>query len=224
MATSGSFEEGKWKDSTLRGLLMGPPLNCRDEGEDPVADLHDYVASLCALLREVYGKTATVEATCGDIMHLTEPCGDVAKQAICERAAILFAMHMEPEVGHAFANADGGSGRRFVRRMRDRVLPLLVPHYVKEMYQYPDWFVLTACALCEMWGGEKWLWDETHRNTAVGHDGDRADGVGAGASSGRVDPNVDERRDAKRDKRSLNQSNEQRLAVRAVGSVGGDAQ
>lgn len=208
MAISGRFEAGQWKDTTLRGMLMGPPLNCRLHDNHPAEELHKYTASTCALLQQVYGKTEAVEATCEGIMNLTTPCGDVVKQAMCERAALLFAIHMEPEVAHFLATTEGGSGRRFVRRMRDRALPLLVPHYVNQMYQYPDRFVLMACVLCEMWGGEKWLWDEAHRDSTVGHDGDRADGVGAGASSGRVDSDVNQRRRPESNKGSLDERNE----------------
>ena len=223
MSVSGRFECGVWKDKTLRGMLMGPPLNCRDVDQHPVDDIHEYVASVCTLLRNVYGQTAAVEATCGDIMQLATPCGDAVKQVVCERAALLFAMHMEPEVSYALAGADGGRGRRFVRRIRDSVLPLTVPHYVQEMYQEPDWFVLMSCVLSEMWGGEQWQWKtEAHRNPAVGHDGDRADGVSARTSTGRIDPDVNQRRHTERDQWPLEKCNEERLAVRPIGCVRGD--
>ena len=172
---SGQFANGEWCDDTLRGMLLGPPLNCRKHTTHPTKQLGEHTGRICKLIHNLYGHSAVVDATCKDVAAVTERDCDVVKQHLCQRAALLYAMFMEPEVCHFFTQTDvspRSKDRLVARRMQKRVLRLVVPHYVQNLYQNPDWFVLMACVLSEMWGGEKLVWNAAHHESGIGHDSD----------------------------------------------------
>lgn len=170
-----------WEDSTLRGLLLGPPLNCRNRATmlHHTSQLNAHIEGICKMLFNIYGDTVAMKGTCVDIRNILQH-NDSVKQIICERAALIFTLHMEPEISAYFTQRDGGKGKRFTRRLKTRVLPLIVSQYSRNMYQSPDLFVLMACVMTEMWGGEKWSWEEAHRDSRIWHHNKTADGVGTG--------------------------------------------
>ena len=71
---------------------------------------------------------------------------------------------MEPEVADHFEQ-DTGRGAAFTRDLRTRILPKLVPMYLRSLCQRPDRFVELAVALHEMWPGE----DLTYMGATIEH-------------------------------------------------------
>lgn len=147
----------------LRSMLMGPPLTERDKDVTLTAlDLH--LESVAELLPRVYGDSdASQHAQMEFKRFLSMPHDHDG--ALCKRAALLFALGREKEVGAYFVAqeqsvqwqlTDASAGApAFAKDMRDRVLPFILPRFVRNSCQTPDSFVLLACVLSEMWAGEQ---------------------------------------------------------------------
>ena len=82
---------------------------------------------------------------------------------VCKRAALLFALAREKEVGDHFAaeerqQQDGSTGPTeptYAQDLRERVLPFVLSRFVRNSCQTPDSFVVLSCVLSEMWAGER---------------------------------------------------------------------
>ena len=136
----------------LRKLLLGPALSERWAGEEETRTTIDALdaelRAVLALLPQVYGGN-------------TEPCLQAmlefkrilalprdADGIVCRRAALLFALAREPELAARF-------GDEFARDLHERVLPFVLPRFLRNSCQAPDSFVAGALVLSEMWAGER---------------------------------------------------------------------
>ena len=75
-------------------------------------------------------------------------------------AALLFALGKEKELGTFFSEQErviqGEDGTpTFSEDMKNRVLPFILPRYVRNSCQTPDSFVVLANVLAELWAGER---------------------------------------------------------------------
>jgi hypothetical protein len=140
---------------TLRAVLLGPPLSVKI---DPLAlqFIDHHVEGVRNLLGHVYGtrheeETRRVQHELQYVMDL--PVTD-ARCVACKRALLLTAMHLEREVAGYF-RADEGNGRSLADDLCVRVVPFLLPQYVRDMCQHPEQFVTLATVLVTMWRGER---------------------------------------------------------------------
>lgn len=140
---------------TLREMLLGPPLTKRVEGRDPTLEQVDcYLEAVAGLLPQVYGDTGPSRQAQMEFKKFLAMGGD-QDAAFCKRAALLFALAREKEVGAEMMQRSEGETEAHVSDMRDRVLPFILPRFVRNSCQTPDSFVTLACVLSEMWEGER---------------------------------------------------------------------
>ena len=129
----------------LRFMLM-PPLNS-EAGTDAMDAMDADICQIAEWLPSVYGD---VEATRQAVMELTK-LSTLPKHGdgfTCRRAALLFAVAKEPEVASMYAGA-------FAEDLHRRVLPFIVPRFLRGCAQRPDALVTLTMVLAEMWGGER---------------------------------------------------------------------
>lgn len=139
----------------LRPLLLGPPLAER-EGDPTVTTLDSHLEGVMALLPQVYGESEASQQAQMEFRRVIEMPADY-DGVLCKRAALLFALSREKELGSYFSEQERvvqGSGPTFAEDMRDRILPFIMPRYVRNSCQCPDTFVTLACVLSELWAGE----------------------------------------------------------------------
>lgn len=132
-------------------MLLGQPLNQNPETRSTCTELNESLEGVMGLVKQVYGDTGARRQATVELRSLLEfpPCRD---GIICRRAALLFALYQEPEVADYYAaQGDGG----YAKDLRDRVLPFVVPRFMRYSGQSPDAFVVLAAVLSEMWRGEK---------------------------------------------------------------------
>ena len=113
--------------------------------------LSSHLQGVCDMLPRVYGDSAAQAQASIELGHIVR-LGDGTAEIACKRAALLYALHQEPELRHHFAQKEGGA---FAEDMAQRVLPFVVPRFVKHSCQTPESFVTMCVMLGEMWRDEK---------------------------------------------------------------------
>jgi hypothetical protein len=145
----------------LRPLLMGQSLLERD-GDPTLTTLDSHIEALADLLPKVYGSSEPAQQAEMEVRKLVQLSSD-RDGVICKRAALLFALLREKEPVRYFADQESAllpldsprpSEPTFAEDMRERVLPFIVPRYLRNSCQAPDAFVTLACVLAELWPGE----------------------------------------------------------------------
>lgn len=137
----------------LRHIILGPPLNCRSsEMCTEVIDAH--INSMCQLILNAHGNTHVARLSCDDIRSVSGSARASDRRGVCNNALLLLGVHVEDEIARHFEGTGVAVEDAFAVDMRDRVLPLLVPWYVRNMCQRPDAFVCMAAVLGTMWAGE----------------------------------------------------------------------
>lgn len=175
----------------LRPLLMGPPLNERQhsiESDPTMRCLDSHMSGLVTLLPKIYGNTEACQQAVYEFKALAKQPPASRDAVCCKRAALLFSLCKEKEVGQYFATQERAvapDSASYAEDMRDRVLPFLVPRFLKNSCQTPDSMVTLALILSEMWAGEKLgNWPLMNEPAQTGHDAavaelhDRAHGKG----------------------------------------------
>ena len=139
----------------LRTLLLGPsPAHGPQAASAALDALNAVIAALILLVERVYPADPD-ELGCAldDFRYVHSLDGRTHAALACKRALVLIAIHMEPEVCAHFL-AQSGKNAAFAADLRDRILPMLMPPYLRSLCQYPDNFVQMAVVLHEMWTGE----------------------------------------------------------------------
>ncbi len=139
------------EEAGLREMLLGRPLNWNPENRCTCSELDAALEGVIGLVKEVYGDTSARKQATVEMRRLLNfpQCRD---GHVCRRAALLFALSQEPEIAdHYAAQGDGG----YAADLRDRVLPFIIPRYMRYSGQSPDAFVVIAAVLSEMWRGER---------------------------------------------------------------------
>lgn len=163
----------------FRSALVGSPLSDRrDANQDPAhVRLNAHLGGLLDLLPASYGRSVATDQACAELRKLAELPDTTAPNLACKRAVLLFALHSEAEVQAYFANEP------FARDLYERVLPLLVPRFLKHSCQSPEAFVLACVVLADMWEGEvigNWPnpngGRSAHNDAAAGNLDERCDG------------------------------------------------
>tara|TARA_B110000902_G_C14073057_1_gene500066 strand:- start:206 stop:607 length:402 start_codon:yes stop_codon:yes gene_type:complete len=117
--------------------------------EVPTQQLESHLRGVVALLPYNYGDCAAVRQACTELERLIALPDTQASTLACKRAALLFALHSEPQLKRHFANDP------FARDLYERVLPFLVPRFLKNSCQSPQAFVEACLVLSDMWEGER---------------------------------------------------------------------
>jgi hypothetical protein len=138
----------------LRTLLMGTPMGDR-EGEDEVVDgLNRHLLGLMDLLPRVYGDNEPCRQAVREMGVIVDM--DASKECVaCKRAALLYALHNEPDVRAHWTEGGGAGSAALARDLSSRVLPFVVPRFFKESCQVPEAFATLALVMSEMWAGEQ---------------------------------------------------------------------
>lgn len=172
-------EDAHARAPSLRAMLLGPPLTRRlpadgdpsdpsgggdPDGPDPTLRHVDaHLRAVGELLPQVYGDTEPSRQARMEFEQFLR-MGHDHDAALCKRAALLFALAREKEVGAELEAEGDAAEAAHAADMRDRVLPFILPRFVRNSCQAPDAFVVLACVLSEMWQGEplgNWpLWFE----------------------------------------------------------------
>tara|TARA_X000001036_G_scaffold189614_1_gene178772 strand:- start:5282 stop:5746 length:465 start_codon:yes stop_codon:yes gene_type:complete len=142
----------------VRALLLGRPLCERSAtAVDPtVACLNHHLTAVQDLLPAVYGEeepSRQARMEWGRVVEM--PCDD--EGVWCKRAALLFALRNERELGEYFASQErrvGARGTTYAEDLQTRVLPFVTPLFLRNSCQTPDAFVILTLVLSEMWAGE----------------------------------------------------------------------
>jgi hypothetical protein len=152
----------------VKPLLLGPPL-CAKDDTSRLQCVDNHVEGVRSLLANVYGQRLPDELARvhADLQHVVDMPSTDDKGIACKRALVLTAMHLEREVADYFAQQeqtavriinerDGTAsvGQSLAKDMKVRVVPFLLPMYVRGMCQNPEAFVTLATILAIMWAGE----------------------------------------------------------------------
>ena len=133
----------------LRPLLLGPPLDDR-EMDRTLVGLSSHVEGLMGVVRSIYGDSVAATEASLELSAIAA-LGNSADESACKRAALLFALYKEPEVQRYFEQQEGAVGSSYSKDMAERVLPFVVPRFLKQSCQAPDAFVQLCVVLAEMW-------------------------------------------------------------------------
>ena len=132
---------------------MGLPLSARaddsgrgrgivdtDDGIDTCLTRH--LEGVSSLLEQVYGETeAAVQAV--HEMRLVARMAPCPAATTCKRAALLFALHREPEVR-----------RHFHDQAIEHAVAIATPEFERHSCQSPEQYVALCAVLSELWGEE----------------------------------------------------------------------
>lgn len=147
---------GSMQGVGLRRMLMGLPLSQRSEASDTLErrDLDRHLSAVSALMPELYGTSEACKQAQMELDTVVELEGEDSLE--CKRAALLFALSREKELGlhleEVEREVDGSS--TLVEDLRKRVLPFVFPRFLRNLCQTPDSMVVLSCVLAEMWAGE----------------------------------------------------------------------
>ncbi len=131
----------------FRAALVGAPLSGRRGTDASHAQLNAHLRGVVELIPYTYGRGPAARQAVAELAKIPELPNTPAGIA-CKRAALLFALYSEPELKAYFADEP------FARELYERVLPFVVPRFLKHSCQAPDAFVQMCVVLADMWEGE----------------------------------------------------------------------
>lgn len=139
----------------LREMLMGKPLWSAEDDASVACALDSHLLGVLELLPKVYGTDEPCRQAALELGAVVDMDGTRRECLACKRAALLFAMHAEAEVaGHWRGRRSDGSAA-LARDLSARVLPFVVPRFLRHSCQAPEAFVTLVLVLAEMWEGEQ---------------------------------------------------------------------
>ena len=134
----------------LKSLLLGEPLNQRNEETQLDGQLDMHLQGLITLIPRVYGDTEPCRQAVMEMRALADTCN-----AACRRAALLYGIAREGEVCDYWSSRQADGSAALAKDLQGRVLPFIVPRFFKHSCQCPDSFVALSMVLAQMWEGEK---------------------------------------------------------------------
>lgn len=160
----------------LRDMLLGPPLG--EERPSVSAALDGHLLGLLELLPRVYGDGEACRQAVLEMGAVVDMDGSKRECVACKRAALLYALHTEAAVRDHWKDSHADGSAALAHDLATRVLPFVVPRFVRHSCQAPEAFVLLTLVLAEMWEGERL------GNWPLDADGTAGAGGGAGAGAG----------------------------------------
>ena len=134
---------------------MGLPLSQRSLAADAFErrSIDRLLAAVSALLPEIYGDTEACRQAKMELDTVVDLEG--ANSLECKRAALLFALAREKELGlHLAQTAEAEDDQRLVEDLQRRGLPFVFPRFLRNLCQTPDSMLTLSCVLSEMWAGD----------------------------------------------------------------------
>lgn len=133
----------------LERLVFGSPVRDRDGNWDREAEsLNGLMLGIADLLQTKMGDADSVKQAVYEWRGIAQLENDYFGVA-CKRGALLFALYQEPDMRAHFM---GKGEDEFVTELCERVLPLILPPYVKAFLQNPERLVVAASVVLSMWG------------------------------------------------------------------------
>ena len=158
--------------SGLKNLICGSSLM---RSEQILNDIDTHLDALERLIYRVYGEDAETKLTCKELKYIRFLSKDKRECMQCKRALLLFAMHNEMELAEHYYRTGGRDDQNLVIDLQTRILPLLMPYYVRDLCQGPDYMVNMAIIINQMWGGESFdSFDSFELDTATRPSGNSA--------------------------------------------------
>lgn len=140
----------------LRDMLLGPPLSDVRPGAARVAAaLDSHLLGLVELLPAVYGDNEACRQAELEMGAVVDMDGSKRECLACKRAALLYALHTEAAVRDHWKESRADGSAAFAHDLATRVLPFVVPRFLRHGCQAPEAFVLLTLVLAEMWEGER---------------------------------------------------------------------
>lgn len=148
---------------TLAELILGPPLLLDDRAaaaanRTVVDTLNSHLEGLAAFIRRHYPlDEQDMALVLDDIRRVRALPGETAPEITAKRALVLFSLYGEEEATLHWTERDlvgDDPTGVFAYDVDTRVLPVLVPEFMRTMCQRPDVFVRMAAVLHAMWPGE----------------------------------------------------------------------
>ena len=138
----------------LYNLLFGSPLVQRvatEGGDTAVAGLNPVLRGIIPVLERSLGQPGgdPLEQATLEWKRVIGLKSDYAGVA-AKRAVLLFALWREREVREHFRKSDP----TLVKELEARVLPLVMPLFVRELAQTPDALVVLVYLILSMWDAE----------------------------------------------------------------------
>ena len=124
-----------------RQLLLGASLHAD-------CDTHALDQVLQTVIRSLpvrYGDTQAVRQACRELQTLAADRTDSRHVVTCKRAALLFSMWREQDIG---------PDDEYASLLRSRVLPMVMPRFLCDCAQSPDTLLVLATLLAECWAHE----------------------------------------------------------------------
>ena len=133
----------------LREMLMGNALNDERNSDLVFNALDEVILRVADFIQVVYGDDEAAENAKHEYAKITRMERNMVG-LWSRRAAVLFALSRDAEVADHLNDDDNTAVD-----LRDRVLPLITPLFVRHLCQRPDHYVVSALVLSEMWRGER---------------------------------------------------------------------
>jgi len=138
----------------MRPLLMGPPLT--DRAYDSTIDCMDaHLHGVLGLLPQVYGDNEAARQAHMEFARVLDMPRD--KDGVwCRRAALLYAIAHEEELASHLARKERAvqgdhHNHTYTEDLKERVLPFVLPRFIRNSCQRPDAFSMLCTILAEMW-------------------------------------------------------------------------
>lgn len=143
-----------WVMLSLRHLLLGAPVveraSSSGSSQSVSEELDAHLRAMMELLPRVYGDTDACKQAIFEIQTIVS-----MDSLLCKRAIFLYGLGTEQEMCDYWASRETDGSAALALDLKRRVLPFIIPRYVKHNCQRPDAFVSAAVLLSEMWPNEK---------------------------------------------------------------------
>ena len=137
----------------LRNMLLGTPLA---EERPPVAPaLDSHLLGMLDLLPQTYGDDEACKQAVLEVGAVVDMDGAKRECVACKRAALLYGLHHERALRDHWQDQHADGSAAMAQDLATRVLPFVVPRFVRHGCQSPEAFVLLTLVLTEMWPGEQ---------------------------------------------------------------------
>ena len=129
--------------------MMGAPLGDRQGERRVQEELNMHLNALADLLPREYGDSDACKQAVLEIKRVIQ-CENVE----CKRALMLYGLAKQRAMCDHWRGQDSDSSE-LAQDLSSRVLPFIVPRFLKTSAQRPDAFVTFTLMLIDMWGGER---------------------------------------------------------------------
>ena len=147
----------------LRQLLMGAPFGDVEEEKRVASELNMHLEAMTELLPRLYGDTEACKQAVLEIRSVV-----AMESVLCKRAMFLFGLGTEREMCDHWRGRQADGSAALAQDLSSRVLPFVMPRFLKHSCQRPDALLQAALMLADMWSGESLGNWPAHHNAAIG--------------------------------------------------------